>query len=483
MLAGLVRKLANSTMGSCASNPTGKKGGKNHKRKNHKNGKRRGNMATAIPVDMPPLKRLSNAGVGADFTLSDYIQMEIDKGGAKRSDKKIHVTQLQYHTQIDANGKIQEEAWFDSVSILDHDSDSDDDFNSVLGDCFPFTDNAVGSVQYGSTSCIVDSGSKIEEYYQSYLKIDRKGEKAQVLFSSVKRKSVDATNKTDLCPSEKYLYRPQAGLLIQQSKQETASPASWCEISPSVFKLRGESFFKDKAKCSAPAYSPYIPIGVDLFASPEKINHIARHLELPSFQENGTIPSLLIVNIQLPTYPASMFLGNANGEGLSLVLYFKLSENFETEISQQFRNSIKRLMDDEMETVKGYRKQNTVPFRERLKILAGVVNPEDMSLNSAERKLVSAYNGKPVLSRPQHEFFRGPNYFEIDLDIHRFSYISRKGLDSLRDRVKNAVLDVGLTIQAQKEEELPEQVLCCLRLNKIDFVNHGQIPTLVTLDG
>ncbi|XP_004490125.1 uncharacterized protein [Cicer arietinum] len=504
MLAGLVKKLASTTMGSCASKPNGKSNAQ--KRRSHKSGKRRGNISSALPE--MPLKRVSNAGgnrVG-DFSLSDFVHLDFDKAGSTTcrisevSNGKFHLTQLQYHSQIDTIGKYQEDAWFDSVSIIE--SDSDDDFSSVHGDGFPFAGNAMGNgpntqlLQYESASCFVDSGCKYEEFYESYLKIDggncKNGEKTQennskqstLIMLSVTRQSVDACDKTEteLCASERFLYRPRAGIQIPISTQEKAFQGSWSVVSPSVFKLRGESFFRDKQKCPAPDTCPYKPIGVDLFVTPRKVNHIAKHLELPSVGENGKVPSLLIVNIQLPTYAASMFVGDANGEGLSLVLYFKLSENFETEISPCFQEKIKRLVEDEMEKVKGYTKESSVPFRERLKILAGVVNPEDLHLNSAERKLIYAYNGKPVLSRPQHQFFKGPNYFEIDLDIHRFSYISRKGLDSLRDRVKHGILDVGLTIQAQKEEELPEQVLCCLRLNKIDFVNHGQIPTIMTLD-
>ncbi|KAL6846994.1 hypothetical protein ACP4OV_022847 [Aristida adscensionis] len=506
------------------------------------------------------------------------------------SNVKFHLTQLQWHhSELDSeNGNVvcQEEAWFDSLSILG--SDSDEDFSSVNGD-LPAMSNSAGTqlVQCEDASCIVDAIQKFERIFDSssvaqavgqYLKRDankmdrsrqaeiqeperpkvgspeacgvssgkveeaktrnegikiltklRRGEdacntlktfkdgekthenilknltpvctprhankvqplavasprgqkkKSGVVRLSFKRQSFDGEQTTEICSSRRYLIRPRAGLLVPQAS-EKISEGCWSVLEPSTFKLRGESFFKDKKKCPAPGSSPYTPIGVDIFMSPRKIHHIAQHIELPSLKPNEKIPSLLIVNIQMPTYPAAMFLGDSDGEGINLVLYFRLNDNFEREISPQFHDSIRRLVNDEIERVKGFPLDSTVPFRERLKILAGLVNPDDMNLSSAERKLVQAYNEKPVLSRPQHSFYVGSNYLEIDLDVHRFSFISRKGLEAFRERLKHGIIDLGLTIQAQKQEELPEHVLCSVRLNKVDFVDNGQIPTLLPCD-
>ncbi|KAK3146010.1 hypothetical protein QOZ80_3BG0260370 [Eleusine coracana subsp. coracana] len=486
---------------------------------------------------------------GAGDAANCFARHEVVHVEAPVSNVTLYLTQLQWqHNQMDAGSVICEEAWYDSLSILestDSDDDLENDFASVSGDPLPDVTSNTNGPQASpckDATCLLDAvhrlrsianaescegdppeksgdsnavasnsdNNKSEECCSSDLKelqntmscspwpfppsipsnkvqpmpiggvnTHQQKKKSAVVRLSFRRRSYEGDEMTEISGCANYLYRPRAGFTVPCSTGEKLLQGCWSVLEPSMFRVRGEGFFKDKRKSPAPDCSPYVPLGADMFACTRKIHHIAQHLALPSLKTHETFPSLLIVNIQLPTYPASMF-GENDGDGISLVLYFKLSDSFDKEISPECQDSIKRLMNEEMERVRGFPVDNTVPYTERLKILAGLANPDDLQLSAAERKLVQTYNQKPVLSRPQHKFYKGSNYFEIDLDVHRFSFISRKGLETFRERLKHGVLDLGLTIQAQKAEELPEHVLCCMRLNKLDFADNGQLPTLIT---
>ena len=121
----------------------------------------------------------------------------------------------------------------------------------------------------------------------------------------------------------------------------------------------------------APNNAAYYPFGVDVFRSHQKINHIARFVELPPIYSCEKIPPILVVNIQvvlqinlsvdslfccglisdsynaalllfqIPLYPASVFHRESDGEGMNVVQYFRLSDRFSKDLPRQFQENVR----------------------------------------------------------------------------------------------------------------------------------------------
>lgn len=59
-------------------------------------------------------------------------------------------------------------------------------------------------------------------------------------------------------------------------------------------------------------------------------------------------------------------------------------------------------------------------------------NIDDIGLGVLTRKIVTDYNMKPVLTRPQHHWFTdGRTYMECDIDVHIFNQLARRGWHSI----------------------------------------------------
>jgi hypothetical protein len=83
--------------------------------------------------------------------------------------------------------------------------------------------------------------------------------------------------------------------------------------------------------------------------------------------------------------------------------------------------------------------------------------------------LTESYNGQPILTRPQHRFYEGVGYFEVDVDAHLFNYVARKGLSGLPLLSGDLIIDFGFVLEGHRDEELPEQILGCVRLGQVDL--------------
>ncbi|KVH97752.1 protein of unknown function DUF1336 [Cynara cardunculus var. scolymus] len=395
-------------------------------------------------------------------SIASLRDVNLGDGELRRS--SVHPEDMDFRSRFDGRSNQTRPVYLDEISSSINDSAGREDglldCGIVPGNCLPFLATTVPSVEKRRSLSSSPPSARKKTAHKLSLKL-KDGHPNAAMFSS-----------------KNHLERPIGGSQVPFCPAEKKVFDSWSYVEPRTFRVRGKNYFRDKRKEHAPNYAAYYPFGVDVFLSQRKIDHIARFIELPVVGPSGELPPILIVNIQIPLYPAAFFQGEIDGEGMSYILYFKLSDSYTKEFSSQFQDNMRRIFNDEIEKVKGFPVDTLVPFRERLKILGRVVNVDDLQLSAPERKIMHAYNEKPVLSRPQHEFYQGENYFEIDLDMHRFSYISRKGFEVFQERLKNCILDFGLTIQARKQTRGAagaDIMLCKVKRNRLHELSHVNV--------
>ncbi|KAF0717635.1 hypothetical protein AaE_010819, partial [Aphanomyces astaci] len=76
-------------------------------------------------------------------------------------------------------------------------------------------------------------------------------------------------------------------------------------------------------------------------------------------------------------------------------------------------------------------------------------------------------------------YHRGPNYFEVDIDISSNS-VANTVVGMVKGVTKVLVVDLAFLLESQSEEELPEAILGTVRLQNVSLDNPLRVPALQT---
>lgn len=61
---------------------------------------------------------------------------------------------------------------------------------------------------------------------------------------------------------------------------------------------------------------------------------------------------------------------------------------------------------------------------------------------------------------------RGPNYIEMDINVHSFAMMAKKGINTLMPFFKDMYINIGFTIEGRDDSELPECLFGCGQLHR-----------------
>ena len=256
-------------------------------------------------------------------------------------------------------------------------------------------------------------------------------------------------------------------------KQAARQPHTWTRCPGAAFNVRRGPNYKDKRKKAPSASSLYEVFAVDVHSSETKLAHIGRVAALPpdpAPPPRASLPPYVIINWMVPNYPPSGLIGpkRSNGPGWNLVLYCRLSDAVRSQLahaasgdgsatggaatSAAGRPASVDLLRRFMHPVDGARLRG-----ERLKCIMGLADTERPSFGMVLKQMILRYNFKPFLSKTASFCYVGPDYFEIDIDIHTWGHAALSAFNTVKEKMAALLPRVAVVVEADGDDEMPEQ--------------------------
>ena len=260
---------------------------------------------------------------------------------------------------------------------------------------------------------------------------------------------------------------PQADLAADGSEPP---PGTWSQIDGTSFRVRTGPNYKKNGKKLESKECFYECVSVDLLRATDRVDHVLSRAKPPagwwpdgadaeaatgSPGLRGPLPPVVVMNCQLPYDAPQMFSkGGDDRNGASIVYVFRVKAATQARaLELQNGDGQPDDRDAALRLLLKYCTEagNNNALQERLKAMGFIDNISVLGLSS----LVTQYNGKPVLVTKSGKLFRGEvpagtstnktavPYLEIDVNVHRWAYLPRKALHSLRERMGEMLVKVG----------------------------------------
>lgn len=236
------------------------------------------------------------------------------------------------------------------------------------------------------------------------------------------------------------------GVVLGVSKLKTHLPEKmWAEPDASLFHVRGQNYLTDRKKIpSGP--SKFHLVGVDLFSfeNPAERYHISARADSIA---RASTKFTFVINMIIP-----------NADNLSIVFYYQPARENLFDDGTAFSELLNDFLDGDDQ------------FRNNhFKLIPTVVEGSFIIKQSVGSKPTLLGN---KLKCPYH---KGENYFEVDIDISSNS-VANTVVGMVQGVTKSLVVDLAFLLEAQTEDELPENILGTVRLQHASLDNPVRVP-------